>query len=222
MPVKLKQRYLEIFRKKGIEVLLMFDPIDEWVVSSLTEFEGKPLKSIAKGDLELGKLDDEAAKEQVKEAKAEFKELLGRIRKLLDKEIKDVRLSHRLTNSPACLVADEHDMSGNLERILKAVGQKIDAAKPILEINPDHLLVRPVKKIPSNVPAPPMEAIGAPSPRIFPKFKRSAPIKVPKLPATYARGAACRREIRSTTPAVTRGGTKVGSAIPTPGTGCAR
>lgn len=137
--------HLEIFRKKGIEVLLMFDPIDEWVVSSLTEFEGKPLKSIAKGDLELGKLDDEAAKEQVKEAKAEFKELLGRIRKLLDKEIKDVRLSHRLTNSPACLVADEHDMSGNLERILKAVGQKIDAAKPILEINPDHLLVRRIK-----------------------------------------------------------------------------
>jgi molecular chaperone HtpG len=138
--------HLEIFRKKGIEVLLMFDPIDEWVVSSLTEFEGKPLKSVTKGDLELGKLDDEAAKEQVKEAKAEYKDLLGRIRKLLDKDIKDVRLSHRLTSSPACLVADEHDMSGNLERILKAVGQEIDAAKPILEINPEHMLVRRLRE----------------------------------------------------------------------------
>ncbi len=131
--------HLEVFRKKGIEVLLMCDPIDEWVATYLTEFEGKPLKSIAKGTLDLGKLTD---KEEDRTESREVKDLLGRLRKTLENQVKDVRATHRLTDSPACLVADDHAMSGNLERLLKAVGQKIDGTKPILEINPEHFLVK--------------------------------------------------------------------------------
>ena len=134
--------HLEIFRKKGVEVLLMTDPVDEWVVTHLTEFEGKPLRSAAKGDLDLGKLTDEAETEQAREAKGEYKDLLKRLRKALETRIKDVRLTHRLTDSPACLIADEQDMGGHLERFLKTIGQKVEGAKPILEINPDHVLIR--------------------------------------------------------------------------------
>ena len=124
--------HLEVFRKKGIEVLLMCDPIDEWVATYLTEFEGKPLKSVTKGALDLGKLADQ--EEEKKKETREVKDLLGRLRKTLEKQVKDVRATNRLTTSPACLVADEHDLSGNLERILKAVGQKIEGVKPILEL----------------------------------------------------------------------------------------
>ncbi|MGQ0657999.1 MAG: molecular chaperone HtpG [Chromatiales bacterium] len=131
--------HLEVFRKKGIEVLLMCDPIDEWVATYLTEFEGKPLKSVAKGALDLGKLGD---KEEDKKESREVKDLLGRLRKALENQVKDVRATNRLTDSPACLVADDHSMSGNLERLLKAVGQKIDGTKPILEINAEHFLLK--------------------------------------------------------------------------------
>ncbi len=137
--------HLEVFRKKGIEVLLLSDRVDEWVVSHLTEFEGKELVSVAKGGLDLGKLEDEAEKqEQAKEAD-EFKDLTDRIAKSLSERVKEVRVTHRLTDSPACLVADEHDVSGNLARILKAAGQKAPMSKPILEINPKHPVVLRLK-----------------------------------------------------------------------------
>ena len=136
--------HLEIFRKKGIEVLLLSDRVDEWVGSNLPEFDGKPLASIAKGDLDLGKLADEDKKEQEKEA-GEYKELIEKIGKSLGEQVKEVRVTFRLTSSPACLVADEHGMSGNLERMLKAAGQKVPGSKPILEINPHHPLVQRLK-----------------------------------------------------------------------------
>jgi molecular chaperone HtpG len=136
--------HLEIFRKKGIEVLLLSDRVDEWVGSNLTEFETKPLVSVAKGDLDLGKLADEDKKEQEKEA-GEQKELLEKIARSLGDQVKQVRVTFRLTSSPACLVADEHGMSGNLERMLKAAGQKVPGSKPILEINPHHPLVQRLK-----------------------------------------------------------------------------
>lgn len=134
--------HLEIFRKKGIEVLLMSDRVDEWLLGSLTEFEGKKLQSIAKGDLDLGKLESETEKEIQKKIEEEAKTLVERIKQTLGEQVKDVRVTHRLTDSPACLVSDEHDLSGNLARILKSVGQKAPEAKPILEINPTHKLVK--------------------------------------------------------------------------------
>ena len=136
--------HLEIFRKKGIEVLLLSDRVDEWVGSNLTEFEGKPMASVAKGDLDLGKLADEDKKEQEKEA-GENKELVENIGKSLGDRVKDVRVTLRLTSSPACLVADQHGMSGNLERMLKAAGQTVPGSKPVLEINPHHPLVQLLK-----------------------------------------------------------------------------
>ena len=136
--------HLEIFRKKGIEVLLLSDRVDEWVGSNLTEFGGKPLASVAKGDLDLGKLADEDKKEQEKEA-GESRELVEKIGKSLGDQVKQVRVTFRLTASPACLVADEHGMSANLERMLKAAGQNVPGSKPILEINPHHPLVQRLK-----------------------------------------------------------------------------
>jgi molecular chaperone HtpG len=137
--------HLEIFRKKGVEVLLLSDRVDEWVVSNLTEFEGKPLASVAKGDLDLGKLEDEQEKEEQKKDAESFKDLTDRIAKTLGEQLKEVRVTHRLTDSPACLVADAHAMGMNLERLLKAAGQSIPGSKPILEINPQHPLVQRLK-----------------------------------------------------------------------------
>jgi molecular chaperone HtpG len=137
--------HLEIFRKKGIEVLLMSDKVDEWLLGSLTEFEGKKLQSIAKGDLDLGKLQDESEKEAQKKVEEEAKSLVERIKSTLGESVKEVRVTHRLTDSPACLVAGEHDVSGNLARILKAAGQKAPETKPILEINPSHRLIERLK-----------------------------------------------------------------------------
>ena len=137
--------HLEVFRKKGIEVILLSDRVDEWVVSHLSEFDGKPLVSVAKGGLDLGKLEDEAEKKEQESAAGEFKELTEKIAKRLTDRVKEVRVTHRLTDSPACLVADEHDVSGNLARILKAAGQKAPASKPILEINPQHPVVLRLK-----------------------------------------------------------------------------
>ncbi len=133
--------HLEVFRKKGIEVLLLSERVDEWVVGHLTEFGGKALVSVAKGGLDLGKLEDEAEKQEQEQEAGEFKELTERIGASLGERVKEVRVTHRLTESPACLVADEHDMSANLARMLKAAGQKAPAAAPILEINPRHPVV---------------------------------------------------------------------------------
>ena len=134
--------HLEIFRKKGIEVLLLSDRVDEWAFSFVTEFEGKPLQSVAKGGLDLGKLGDADEKiEQEREA-GEHKDLIERIKKALGDKVKDVRVTQRLTESPVCLVADEHDMGMHLERLLKAAGQAVPNAKPILEVNAQHPLVQ--------------------------------------------------------------------------------
>lgn len=138
--------HLEIFRKKGIEVLLLSDRVDEWMVSGLTEFDGKKLQSVAKGDLDLGKLEDETEKEEQKKAEDAFKDLVEKIKSTLgDDKVREVRVTHRLTDSPACIVTGEHDMSANLERLLKAAGQKSPSTKPILEINPQHALVARLK-----------------------------------------------------------------------------
>jgi molecular chaperone HtpG len=137
--------HLEIFRKKGIEVLLLSDRVDEWVVGHLTEFDGKHLQSVAKGGLDLGKLEDEAEKKEAEKAADEYKELLEKVKTSLGDRVKDVRVTYRLTDSPSCLVSDEHDPSGNLARLLKAAGQNAPATKPILEINPQHPAVMRLK-----------------------------------------------------------------------------
>ena len=137
--------HLEVFRKKGIEVLLLSDRVDEWVVSNLTEFEGKQLVSVAKGGLDLGKLEDEAEKKEKESAADEYKDLLKKIQDALGEKVKEVRVTHRLTDSPSCLVADDHDMSAHMSRILKAAGQNAPGTKPILEINPKHPLVQKLK-----------------------------------------------------------------------------
>lgn len=137
--------HLEVFQKKGIEVILLFERVDEWLSANLTEFEGKSLQSIAKGNLDLGNLEnEEEKKEQEKEAN-EYKELTDKIKGILDTHVKEVRITLRLTESPACLVAESHDMGGNLERLLKSAGQKVTHAKPILEINPHHPMVQRLK-----------------------------------------------------------------------------
>ncbi|MGH8737804.1 MAG: molecular chaperone HtpG [Burkholderiales bacterium] len=133
--------HMEIFRKKGIEVLLLSDRVDEWMLGFLTEVEGKPLASVARGGLDLGTLadaDEKAAQEKTAE---EHKALVEKVKAALGERVKDVRVTLRLTDSPSCLVADEHDLSGHLQRLLKAAGQKAPPAQPILELNPGHPLV---------------------------------------------------------------------------------
>ena len=142
--------HLEIFRKKGIEVLLLSDRVDEWVTGNLTEFDGKQMVSVAKGGLDLGELEDEEEKKEAEKAADEFKDLLEKMKGSLGERVKEVRVTHRLTDSPACLVADEHDMGMNLARILKAAGQEAPASKPILEINPTHPAVLRLKSEEQN------------------------------------------------------------------------
>ncbi len=138
--------HLEIFRKKGIEVIMLYERVDEWLTSHLTEFEGKKLQSVAKGDLDLGALEDEKEKEEKKKVAEESADLLERIKSALGEDkVKEVRVTHRLTSSPACLVVEEHDMSTHLERLLKEAGQAAPSVKPILEINPTHPLVTKFK-----------------------------------------------------------------------------
>lgn len=137
--------HLEIFRKKGIEVLLLTDRVDEWMLSFLEDFEGKELSSVAKGDLDLGELEDEAEKKQHQETEDQYKDLVAKMQTALADKAKEVRITFRLTDSPACLVAGENELSGNLMRMLKAAGQEAPDAKPTLEINPDHPLVQRLK-----------------------------------------------------------------------------
>ncbi|MDE2277579.1 MAG: molecular chaperone HtpG, partial [Burkholderiales bacterium] len=136
---------LEIFRKKGIEVLLLTDRVDEWMLSHLFEFDGKPLQSVAKGGVDLGKLQDEAEKKQAEETAEAFKPVLEKLKAALKDRAKDVRTTTRLVDSPACIVVDEGDMSSHLARLLKQSGQSapgIGGSKPILEVNPEHALVK--------------------------------------------------------------------------------
>lgn len=136
---------LEIFRKKGIEVLLLSDLVDNWVVSSLPEFKGNTLQSVAKGEFDLEDVADESEKEQQQKVVEDFKSLTERMQATLGDKVKEVRVTHRLTSSPACLVADEHDLDASFQRILKAAGQKLPSAKPIFEINPTHPLMARLK-----------------------------------------------------------------------------
>ncbi|KND55169.1 Chaperone protein HtpG [Candidatus Paraburkholderia kirkii] len=133
--------HLEVFRKKGVEVLLLTDRVDEWMLSFLNEFDGKPLQSVARGDLDLGALNDEEKQQQEKVGE-EMKPLIEKMKEALEGKAKDVRLTFRLTDSPSCLVADEGDMSGYLQHMLKAAGQKAPEMQPILEVNPEHPLVK--------------------------------------------------------------------------------
>ncbi|MEN3157156.1 molecular chaperone HtpG [Alkalimonas sp. NCh-2] len=136
--------HLEVFRKKGIEVLLLSDRIDEWLMQHLTEFEQKKFRSIAKGGLDLSKLDDEADKEAQKQSEEAFASTVERFKTALGEQVKDVKVSHRLTDSPACVVTDEFDMSTQMMKLMESVGQKVPEVKPIFEINPDHELVKHV------------------------------------------------------------------------------
>ena len=133
--------HLEVFRTKGVEVLLLHDRVDEWMLGGLFEFEGKALQSVAKGKLDLGGLADDDTKKDDASQPAEFAAVADRIARALGDKVKSVRVTDRLTQSPACLVSDEHDMSMNLERLLKAAGQPVPGGKPILEVNPQHPLV---------------------------------------------------------------------------------
>ncbi|MDN3921171.1 molecular chaperone HtpG [Roseateles violae] len=133
---------LEIFRKKGIEVLLLTDRVDEWMLSHLYEFEGKPLQSVAKGAIDLGKLQDEDEKKKAEAAAEANKGLLDRLKASLKERAKDVRVSTRLVDSPACIVVEEGDMSGHLARLLKQAGQQAPTSLPTLEINAEHALVK--------------------------------------------------------------------------------
>jgi len=133
---------LEIFRKKGVEVLLLTDRVDEWMLSHLYEFEGHALQSVAKGAVDLGQLQDEEEKKQADATAEQFKPLLERLKAVLKDRAKDVRVTTRLVDSPACLVVEEGDMSAHLSRLLKQSGQDAPKAKPILEINPQHALIQ--------------------------------------------------------------------------------
>ncbi len=139
--------HLEVFLKKGIEVLLMGERVDEWMMSYLTEFEGKSFQSVAKGDLDLGKLDDEETQEEAKKVEEAFKDLATRMKEALGEKVKEVRISHRLTRSPSCLVVEEHDMALSMQKLLKQAGHEVPNAQPTLEINPEHPLVAHLKEV---------------------------------------------------------------------------
>jgi molecular chaperone HtpG len=137
--------HLEVFKKKGVEVLLLSDRVDEWMLSYLQEFEGKELQSCAKGGLDLGALEDEKDKETKKKVEDEFKDVLKKVEDLLKDRIKEARVTLRLTDSPACIVADEMGMSEHLKRMLKQAGQNAPDTKPILELNPEHPFIQRLK-----------------------------------------------------------------------------
>ena len=138
---------LEVFEKKGVEVLLLTDPVDEWVTMHLSELEGLPLKSVAHGDVDLGELETEEEKQQEEQTAAGYEGLLTTLKQALGEAVSDVRLSHRLTDSPSCIVADENALGEHMERLLKAANQPVPESQPILELNPDHALVQRMQQI---------------------------------------------------------------------------
>ncbi|MCC5855458.1 MAG: molecular chaperone HtpG [Idiomarina sp.] len=133
---------LEIFRKKGVEVLLLSDRIDEWLMSHLTDYKAKSFQSVTRGDLDLGNLDDEAEKAAQEKVEEDFKPVLERFTTALGERVKKVRATHRLTDSPACIVTDDHDMSTQMAKLMEAAGQKVPETKYIFEVNPEHPLVK--------------------------------------------------------------------------------
>ncbi len=145
-PAARNSPHLEIFRKKDIEVLLLSDRVDEWMLSGLSEYAGKPLQSVAKGELALGELEDAEEKQALNEVTEGFKELVERLKTVLTDKVKDVRVTHRLTDSPSCLVVDQDDMAMSLRKLLEATGQKVPASPPILEVNPGHPLIKTLNR----------------------------------------------------------------------------
>ena len=139
--------HLEVFRKKGLEVLLLSDRIDEWLMQHLTEFDGKKLRSVAKGGLDLSGLDDDETKKAQEESEKQFAAVVERFKVALGEQVKAVKVSHRLTDSPACVVTDEHDMSTQMIKLMESVGQKVPEVKPIFEVNPEHKLVRHIADV---------------------------------------------------------------------------
>jgi len=139
--------HLEIFRKKGVEVLLMWERVDEWLMSHLTEFDGKQLVSVTRGELDLGDLEDEAAKQAQEEAEKANAGLVERVKTSLGEAVKEVRVTHRLTDSPSCIVTDNHGMSTQMIKLMRAAGQPVPEQKYILELNPDHALVKKLDTI---------------------------------------------------------------------------
>jgi molecular chaperone HtpG len=133
---------LEVFKKKGIEVLLMTDRVDEWALNYLHDFDGTPLQSVAKGAVDLGKLQNEEEKKAAEEAAEAFKPVLAKLKEALKDRAEDVRATSRLVDSPACLVVSDGGMSLQLARLLKQAGQAAPESKPVLEVNPDHALVK--------------------------------------------------------------------------------
>jgi molecular chaperone HtpG len=138
--------HLEVFRKKGIEVLLLVDRVDEWLMSHLAEFDGKSFQDVGKGELDLGKLDSDEDKQAQEKVAEQLKPLLERVNAALTAQVADVRITHRLTESPACVVVADHDMGAQMRRILEQAGQKLPDTKPILELNPEHPLVKKLEQ----------------------------------------------------------------------------
>ncbi len=137
--------HLEVFRKKGLEVILLHDRVDEWLASYLTEYEGKKLQSITRGDLDLRDLEYKEEKELKEKTEKEFDAVIKQMKEVLGEKVKDIRVTTRLTDSPACLISDENDLSGHMQRMLEAAGQMVPGAKPILELNPEHMLIQKLK-----------------------------------------------------------------------------
>lgn len=133
--------HLEVFRKKGIEVLLLTDRVDDWLMGHLSEYKDKPLQDVAKGELDLGEIESEEEKQAQKKTEEQFESMLERLKAALESSVEDVRVTHRLTDSPACLVVGEHDMGAQMRRLLESAGQHVPESKPIIEINPGHPLV---------------------------------------------------------------------------------
>ena len=138
--------HLEIFRKKELEVLLLYDRVDEWMVSHLTEFDGKTLQSVAKGELDLGDVETAEDKHEHEKVEKEAEAFVKRVKEILTDSIEDVRVSHRLTNSPACIVLNEHEMALYMQHLLKQAGHAMPSSKPVLEINPTHPIIARMKE----------------------------------------------------------------------------
>ena len=134
--------HLEVFRKKGIEVLLLHDRVDDWLMGHLMEFDGKQFQDVSKGELDLGKLDSEDDKKQQKEVEKKYEDFVKRLKDVISDQVEEVRVTHRLTDSPACLVLGEQDMGAQMRRLLESAGQTVPESKPSIEVNPDHPLIQ--------------------------------------------------------------------------------
>ena len=139
--------HLELLKSKGLEVLLLSDRVDEWLVAHLTEFDGKQMVSVTRGDLDLGDTDSEEEKKAQEKAEGDYKDVTEKVKEILGDEVKDVRMSSRLTDSPSCLIVDDNDMTAQMAQILQAAGQEVPTSQPILELNPNHALVSQLKDI---------------------------------------------------------------------------